>query len=498
MNPQDNPLFTAYALGELSAEEARELRQMLADTPGAAHELEQIEAVTDALRHGAPIPQARLSHEQRHAVLHPSNLPRRIQPMQPRKAAAARRQTFWPVMGRVLKAAAVVALSGAAFLAGWSFSPVVKDAAALATAPSKKADKPEAEAVASRDATKVETASEQVAEAPPAKVPVAVNAQEKAAEVMVAAAVKVEPVVEATPPAKKEVIVVDVPAPTPTLTLAASPVRTTAQVTVPAPPVVIETRPNLGFTMSTGRGAFASTTKQAADQVALHPALIKPVPPKPKGEIFASPQTVVAKAENKPTKTPEVYIHSWKSEVAPCPWNAAHRLLRLVIQMPADQVAVTGQDVAFPLQISFDPANVKQYRLLGERHLTAAELRSAGSHVLWYEFQPNGAVDVVRDRQIASVTLSNARFTSQAVGPFDSSKLQVIDRGYSLQNAREDFVFEASVLGFGMLLRGTEQMGSLNHALVLDLARKAKGADVNGERARFIRVVQDAQRVAGL
>jgi hypothetical protein len=84
------------------------------------------------------------------------------------------------------------------------------------------------------------------------------------------------------------------------------------------------------------------------------------------------------------------------------------------------------------------------------------------------------------------------------VGPFDSSKLQIMDRGYSLQNAREDFVFETSVVGFGLLLRGAEQLGALNHELVLNLANQSKGADSNGERGRFIRLVQDAKLAAGL
>ncbi len=473
MNPQDNPHFTAYALGELSAEEARDLHAMLAATPGATHELEQIEAVTDALRHGAPIPQARLTHEQRHAVLHPSNLPRRIQPMQPRKKAKSPHPSFWPVMVHVLKAAAVVALSGAAFLAGWSFSPVVKDAARIASTPPKKTSKP-------KPAPQVEPASVQVAVTemlPPFEVKPA------PAPVVVAEAPKPEPVEEAkNVTERKEVVVVDVPPPAP--------------VQVAAPTAAIEPRPTLGFSMPEGRGSFASTTKQASDQFNLQPGLIRPAPTKPKGEVFASPQAAPAKPDTKPAR--EVYIHSWKSEVASCPWNPTHRLLRIVIQLPADQPAVLAGDAAFPLQVGFDAANVKQFRMLGERHLAASELRSAGTHVLWYEFQPNGAPDAARDRQVASVTLPNARFTSQAVGPFDSSKLQVIDRGYSLQNAREEFVFEASVLGFGMLLRGTEHVGSLNHALVLDLAKKAKGADASGERVRFIRVVQDAQRIAGL
>ena len=464
MKPQDNPHFTAYALGELSAEEAHALHEALASTPAAVHELEQIEAVTDALRQGAPIPQVRLTHEQRHALLHPANLPRRIQPMLPRKPAQRPRQAFWPVMGTLLKAAAAIAITGGAFLAGWSLSPVVKDAAQIVATPPKA--KPSLEV-----AVKPQQAPEKAVPAPQ----------------VAAAPIKPQPQVknETSAPVPPKLVVVTTPTPAPVV------------VSTVKAPAIVTTPPNLGFTMPAGRGVFASTTKQATDQFNLHPALIKPVPTKPQGQAFASPLPPNTKIEVKPTRASELYIHSWKAEVANCPWNAAHRLLRIVIQVPADQVAVLGSDTGFPLQVTFDAANVKQFRMLCERHLVAAELRSAGTHVLWYEFQPNGG-EGTRDRQIASITHSNARFTSQTVGPFDSSKLQVIDRGYSLQNAREDFVFETSVVGFGLLLRGANEVGSLNHDLVLNLAKQGKGTDASGERAKFIRVVQDAQHVAGL
>ncbi|MCX6848742.1 MAG: DUF3520 domain-containing protein [Verrucomicrobia bacterium] len=475
MNPQDNPHFTAYALGELSAEEARELHEVLATTPSAAHELEQIEAVTDALRQGAPIPLSRLTHEQRHAVLHPANMPRRIQPMLPRQPVKRSRQVFWPVMGGLVKVAAVVTLSGAAFLAGWMYGPEVKSAAQMAgmpkdDAPAKKELKPQALPEKTAPAPIVAAKTEPKATAPAVPAPV---------EKKLVAEVKPAP---APAPAVKEVVVV----------AAVTPVKEQ-----PAAPVVT---PNLGFTLPAGHGTFVSTTKQAIDQFSLHPGQIKPLPPKAKGQVFTSPQLTPNKPEPKMERASDLFIHSWKAEVASCPWNPANRLLRLVIQLPADQAAVLGADASFPLQVTFDKANVKQFRMLCERHLAATELRTAGTHVLWYEFQPNGSGEIPRDssRQVATVMLPNARFTSQAVGPFDSSKLQVMDRGYSLQNAREDFVFETSVVGFGLLLRGAEQLGSLNHELVLNLANQSKGADSNGERGRFIRLVQDAKQAAGL
>lgn len=478
MNPQDNPHFTAYALGELSAEEARDLHAVLASTPSAAHELEQIEAVTDALRQGAPLSLSRLTHEQRHAVLHPSNLPRRIQPMMPRKASRRSREVFWPVMGALVKVAAVVTLSGAAFLAGWTYGPEVKSAA-------KMADAPESDLPAEKE-VQPQALPEKAAPAP-----------------MVAVAVKPEP--KATLPAPVptvEKVVAEVkpataPAPAPVVKEVVVVANATPVKELPAAPVVT---PSMGFTLPAGHGTFVSTTKQATDSFSLHPAQLKPLPPKTKGQAFASPQMTPNKPEPKAERAADLYIHSWKAEVAACPWNPANRLLRLVIQLPADQAAVLGSDASFPLQVTFDKANVKQYRMLCERHLAAPELRNAGTHVLWYEFQPNGSGEIPRDssRQVATVVLPNARFISQAVGPFDSSKLQIMDRGYSLQNAREDFVFETSVVGFGLLLRGAEHLGGLNHDLVLNLANQSKGADSNGERGRFIRLVQDARQAAGL
>jgi len=476
MNPQDNPHFTAYALGELSAEEARALHDVLATTPAAAHELEQIEAVTDALRHGAPIPLSRLTHEQRHAVLHPANLPRRIQPMLPRKPLQRSRQVFWPVMGSLVKIAAVVTLTGAAFLAGWSYGPEVKSAAQMAAVPPN----PE---VPSETSVKPQPAPVKAA---PAKLLIA------------------EPTTPAAPKPVADKVVTDAK-PAPVIAPAPLPVVKVEMVVATAAPVkelpaAPVTTHSLGFSLAVGQSAFVSTTKQATDQFSLHPRQIKPLPPKGKGQVFASLQTTPGKSEPKTERSGALYIHSWKAEVAACPWNAANRLLRIVIQLPADQAAVLVADTSFPLQITFDQANVKQYRMLCERHLVAAEVRSAGTHVLWYEFQPNGSSETTRDssHQIATVMLPNAHFTSQAVGPFDSSKLQIIDRGYSLQNAREDFVFETSVVGFGLLLRGADHLGALNHDLVLNLARQSKGADPHGERARFIHLVQDARQAAGL
>ena len=460
MNPQDNPHFTAYTLGELDAAQAREIHETLHENSAAVHELEQIEAVTDALRHGAPIPNARLTPDQRHAVLHPSNLPRFVQPMMPRPAPVKKPAVFWSTFNVVLKAAAVIALTGSAFLLGWQMQPQAAPSVAEVTPPSTEPVKAQIKPV--------------IAEAPPKQPAPAVIAEPK-------------PV---STPAKPVLVVAEAPKPAPIV------IAKVAEDPKPAPQPPL----NLGFTLPHGAAAFASTSKEPTGKFTLLPALVRPAPAKKDAQAFAAPvSNANAKAAVKPAMASELLIHSWQSEVATCPWNETHRLLRIVIQLPANQTAVTSVNAAaFPMEIAFDPLAVKQFRFLCERHIAAPELEKAGTHVVWYEFEPNGKSDIKAPaaRQIATVTVGNTRFTQKTVGPFDDSKLQVLDRGFTLENARDDFVFESAVVGFGMLMRGAGQLGSLNNELVLSLATRAKAE--SPERARFIKLVQDAQRAAGL
>jgi len=74
-----------------------------------------------------------------------------------------------------------------------------------------------------------------------------------------------------------------------------------------------------------------------------------------------------------------------------------------------------------------------------------------------------------------------------------------MDRGQKWENAREDFLFETAIVGFGLLMRGEDNLGSLNHELVLKLAEKAQGnSKTDDKRAEFIRLVEEARRMTGI
>ncbi|MEN3940048.1 YfbK domain-containing protein [Prosthecobacter sp. SYSU 5D2] len=481
-SPHENPDLTAYALGELHARQAKDIHALLADCPSATHELEQVEAVTDALRQGAPIPQERLRPEQRHAVLYPANLPRRMAPMAPRPSQR-RPSVLWPVISFGLKAAAVVALTGAAYFIGRSGLGDAGDIGGVAAAPSSPAVQSQ------------ELSAPPVVERPFTPAP----------------ALKPRPMVAAPalplpdPAPKKELAVAAIPLPAektePVLTQNKPKVL---EVQAAPVPMVAKGRPKnqrpLPMTTPGRHVEFVNASRHPVDQFALTPAQIRPLPVKvDKNQLLAAPAPLKQAPEPKETprsnRTPDLYIHSWQADVASCPWNENHRLLRVTIQLPADQPAArTGS--TYPLRVSFDPNNVREYRQLCERHQPAAELRQAGTHVVWYEYQPNGLSDTART--VATVTLDKGHFTTQTVGPFDSTRLSIQDRGLTWSSAREDFIFDSAVVGFGLLMRGVPSTPELDHDLVLRLAEKSKGKDATGERARFIKLVREAADAAGL
>ncbi len=168
------------------------------------------------------------------------------------------------------------------------------------------------------------------------------------------------------------------------------------------------------------------------------------------------------------------------------------------------------------LQLEFNPALVKGYRLIGyENRVMAAEdfnddTKDAGElgagHTVTalYELVPPEAsteiatadslkyqLNVPADN--ASPELMTVKFRYKAPDG-DQSRLlsQVLTQGAPMADS-DNFRFSAAVAGFGMLLRNSAHKGTTTYPLVLDLARAGKGEDAQGYRAEFIRMVEKAQ-----
>jgi Ca-activated chloride channel family protein len=173
------------------------------------------------------------------------------------------------------------------------------------------------------------------------------------------------------------------------------------------------------------------------------------------------------------------------------------------------------------LQLEFNPSKVQAYRLIGYENRVmeaedfnddkkdAGELGSGHTVTALYEIIPVGiksdfikAVDLLKyqptknNSPVSSNTEEIMTIKLRYKKPDgDVSKLithPVIDTHADLVKTSDNFRFSAAVASFGMMLRNSEYKQMSSWQQVISLAKAAKGADVNGYREEFIRLVQAA------
>ncbi len=187
---------------------------------------------------------------------------------------------------------------------------------------------------------------------------------------------------------------------------------------------------------------------------------------------------------------------------------------------------VVAQDVK--LQVEFNPAAVRAYRLIGyENRLLrdedfaddrkdAGDVGAGHSVTALYEVVPVGVTGTVAVRDAEPLRYGAGAGEARPVAAGrdellfvqlrykrpgeDASRLmrqavRADDAVRSVAAASADFRFAASVAGFGMLLRDSEHKGAATVADVLALARGAVGDDPGGHRAEFVGLVEKWRRL---
>jgi Ca-activated chloride channel family protein len=169
------------------------------------------------------------------------------------------------------------------------------------------------------------------------------------------------------------------------------------------------------------------------------------------------------------------------------------------------------------LQLEFNPAKVKAYRLIGyENRLLskedfaddtkdAGELGAGHTVTALYEIIPFGSAEEVpgvddlkyQDNKISPKAFKNKEILTLKLRykkpDGEKSKLIVhplLDKNVILAKTSENFKFSAAVAAFGMLLRDSEFKGDSSYDSILELARDGKGKDFFGYRAEFIQLVE--------
>jgi Ca-activated chloride channel family protein len=176
------------------------------------------------------------------------------------------------------------------------------------------------------------------------------------------------------------------------------------------------------------------------------------------------------------------------------------------------------------LQIEFNPATVKGYRLIGyeNRRLRdedfnddkkdAGELGSGHTVTALYEIIPHDSHSVYI-KSVDKLKYQNQRSKSDAG---HSEELMTLKLRYKqpqgtrsrlitrtvgsepvrLSETTDNFRWSAAVASFGMLLRDSEFKGNATYAMVEKWARGAQGTDQQGYRREFIQLVQSVDLLA--
>jgi len=175
------------------------------------------------------------------------------------------------------------------------------------------------------------------------------------------------------------------------------------------------------------------------------------------------------------------------------------------------------------LQVEFNPAKVAGYRLIGyENRLLnkedfnddkkdAGDLGSGHTVTALYEIIPVGVksewlkdADPLKYQAIENTpqSISNDLLTVKFRYKHpDKNKSLLLEKVVSaeqkvFEKASENLRFSASVASFGMLLRNSTFRGSSSYNMVLGIASRSRGKDVEGYRREFIDLVKKAAKLS--
>ncbi|MGC2354107.1 MAG: von Willebrand factor type A domain-containing protein, partial [Candidatus Udaeobacter sp.] len=201
-------------------------------------------------------------------------------------------------------------------------------------------------------------------------------------------------------------------------------------------------------------------------------------------------------------------LFSVNVDVASCPWEQSHRLVRIGLKGREAPRDVHGANVIArdtKIDVEFNPMRVGSYRLIGydRRSLQGENSNREGARdhgiaagytvTALYELVPVAQQFITR-QEAQTLLSAKLRFKKpDGNGEVQSIERSVTDDWVDFAQAHPDLKFAAAVAEFGMILCDSGYKGSGTLGAVLKWAQDGKGADANGYRAGFIELVRKAQ-----
>ncbi len=176
-----------------------------------------------------------------------------------------------------------------------------------------------------------------------------------------------------------------------------------------------------------------------------------------------------------------------------------------------------AKDVKF--QLEFNPAHVAEYRLIGYQNRLlndedfeddkkdAGELGAGHTVTALYEIVPNRGGETEQRLKYQNSRLSKKGKSNELVTlklrykKPDGKKSKLLEQVVSnkamdLSETSENYRYSAAVAQFGMLIRKEKQNPDATWKSAIQLARSAKGSDVEGYRSEMIQLMKTAAMIS--
>ncbi len=193
---------------------------------------------------------------------------------------------------------------------------------------------------------------------------------------------------------------------------------------------------------------------------------------------------------------------------------------KVLVEQVGGTLVTIAKDVK--IQVEFNPLEVTAYRLIGYENRVmahqdfdndrkdAGEIGAGHTVTALYEVVPAGVpVDLPEgdplkyQRKTPAATprgeLLTVKLRYKLPNEEASRKLEVpvVDSMQVFNQASDDFRFAAAVAGFGMILRNSPFKGTATFQSIMRIADTSRHFDPQGYRAEFVRLVGEANRLAG-
>ncbi len=198
--------------------------------------------------------------------------------------------------------------------------------------------------------------------------------------------------------------------------------------------------------------------------------------------------------------------------------DTLHEARKVLLHQMSGTLETIASDVK--IQVEFNPATVKEYRLIGYQNrllrdedfnndkVDAGEIGAGHTVTAFYELTlagEQGQIDDLRyqktttslDEKANKEELAYVKLRYKALGASDSTLLKKTVYAKALKTdfnqASQDFKFAAAVASFAQKLKDNSYLDGLSYKQIADIARDNRGEDPHNYRGELVRLVEMTQ-----